>query len=178
MIPRPGIGLNSYEARLVAWLVRNHLELSVTAQKKDIHDPQVVNDFAAMVRDERHLKYLYVLTVADVRGTNPTMWNTWKAALFERLYRHTRRALNRGHENPIDREELIDATREQAMWLLNDSGMNEVTRIAAWGNFDETYFLRHSASEIAWHTEVLAQQNNERSIWLRVCAEKNPTALQ
>ena len=78
-------GLSPYDARLVAWLVRNHLELSITSQKQDIGDPQVINAFARRVGDENHLDYLYVLTCADVRGTNPKLWNSWKDSLFHDL---------------------------------------------------------------------------------------------
>src|SRR5258706_4933513 len=99
-------GLGRYEARLVAWLVRNHLILSITAQKKDISDPDIIHDFARHVRDQAHLDYLYVLTVADVRGTNPKLWNAWKARLFEQFYERTKRALRRGLESPVDQEEL------------------------------------------------------------------------
>jgi [protein-PII] uridylyltransferase len=100
-------GMSQYEARTVAWLVRHHLALSTTAQKQDIGDPDVVIRFATLVSDQAHLDYLYVLTVADVRGTNPKLWNSWKASLFRDLYELTSRALRRGLENPIDREQLI-----------------------------------------------------------------------
>ena len=79
-------GMSRYEARLVAWLVRHHLALSLSAQKKDINDPAVISKFAALVGDETHLDYLYLLTVADVRATSPKLWNSWKAQLFEELY--------------------------------------------------------------------------------------------
>jgi [protein-PII] uridylyltransferase len=79
-------GMSRYDARLVAWLVKAHLLLSMTAQKQDIGDPQVINEFARKVGDEAHLDYLYVLTCADVRGTNPKLWNSWKASLFHDLY--------------------------------------------------------------------------------------------
>ena len=95
-------GLSQYDARTVAWLVRNHLVLSMTAQKKDLSEPDVINEFAALVRDKTHLEYLYVLTVADVRGTNPKLWNSWKATLFRDLYELTAQALRRGLENPIE----------------------------------------------------------------------------
>ncbi|MEM7082383.1 MAG: [protein-PII] uridylyltransferase [Pseudomonadota bacterium] len=151
------IGLDAYDARLVAWLVRHHLVLSVTAQKKDIDDPNVIHEFSQLVRDDMHLKYLYVLTVADVHGTNPNMWNSWKASLFENLYRQTRRALDRGLENPIDRDELITATRRQARERITQLGIDDTMRDTAWTNFDDSYFLRHSADEVAWHTQVLIE---------------------
>jgi [protein-PII] uridylyltransferase len=93
-------GLSRYEARLVAWLVANHLSLSITAQKQDIGDPEVITAFARHVGDETHLDYLYVLTCADVRGTNPRLWNSWKASLFHEFYERVKRALRRGLSRP------------------------------------------------------------------------------
>lgn len=168
------IGLDSYDARLVAWLVAQHLTLSVTAQKKDIDDPDVIHEFSTLVRDETHLRYLYVLTVADVRGTNPKMWNSWKASLFENLYRQTRRALDRGLENPIDREELIENTRRSAIALIEASGIDEEARDRAWRSFDETYYLRHSADEICWHTQVLCEHKTQHGAVAAVRNLNNP----
>ncbi|HXS30978.1 MAG TPA: HD domain-containing protein, partial [Steroidobacteraceae bacterium] len=105
-------GLSPYDARLVAWLVRHHLTLSITAQKKDIGDPAVINEFAQLVGDEARLDYLYLLTCADVRGTNPKLWNSWKASLFQEFYDAVRAALRRGLEKPIDEEQLIAETKE------------------------------------------------------------------
>jgi [protein-PII] uridylyltransferase len=152
-------GLSKYEARTVAWLVRNHLILSTTAQKKDIGDPDVVNEFASLVRDPIHLDYLYVLTVADVRGTNPKLWNSWKATLFRDLYELTSRALRRGLENPIDREQLILEKKSQARDSLAESGISDESIDRVWTLFDESYFLRHRADEIVWHTEWLADSD-------------------
>jgi len=148
-------GLSRYDARLVAWLVRNHLMLSVTAQKKDISDPQVIHDFAQKVGDQAHLDYLYALTVADVRGTNPKLWNSWKASLFEEFYERVKRALRRGLEAPIDQDELVRETREAALALLAQQGVGAETGDATWASFTETYFLRHTPQEIAWHTTLL-----------------------
>src|SRR5690606_34660085 len=111
-------GMSRYDARLVAWLVQHHLLLSLTAQKKDLNDPGVINDFARTVGDETHLDYLYVLTVADVRGTNPKLWNSWKDKLFFELYQATKRALRRGLSDPIDKDELIAETQGRAEQLL------------------------------------------------------------
>ena len=148
-------GLGKYDARTVAWLVRNHLELSTTAQKKDISDPDVINEFAATVGDQAHLDYLYVLTVADIRGTDPQLWNSWKATLLRDLYELTSRALRRGPENPIDREELIKETQTAAAKCLADTGVSDTDVRAIWSLLTEDYFLRYRAEEIAWHTEVL-----------------------
>jgi [protein-PII] uridylyltransferase len=159
-------GLSKYEARIVAWLVRNHLILSTTAQKKDIGDPDVVNEFASLVRDPIHLDYLYVLTVADVRGTNPKLWNSWKATLFRDLYELTSRALRRGLENPIDREQLILEKKSQARDSLAESGISDESIDRVWTLFDESYFLRHRADEIVWHTEWLADSDTGSEVGL------------
>ena len=146
-------GLGRYEARLVAWLVKNHLILSITAQKKDISDPDIIHEFARRVGDQAHLDYLYVLTVADVRGTNPKLWNAWKARLFEEFYERTKRALRRGLETPVDQEELIRETQEQCARenarRCAGSGSPQV-----WAQWTEAYFLRFTPEEIAWHTDA------------------------
>jgi [protein-PII] uridylyltransferase len=146
-------GLGRYEARLVAWLVKNHLILSITAQKKDISDPDVIHDFARRVGDQAHLDYLYVLTVADVRGTNPKLWNAWKARLFEEFYQRTKQALRRGLETPVDQDELIRETQASARALLPGMAADRVERI--WAQWTEAYFLRFMPEEIAWHTTLL-----------------------
>jgi [protein-PII] uridylyltransferase len=149
-------GLSRYDARLVAWLVRHHLIFSVTAQKKDISDPQVIQEFARTVGDQTHLDYLYLLTVADVRGTNPKLWNSWKASLFHDFYERVRRALRRGLETPLEHEELVAETKAHALELLD---LGQVTRARAaqiWSRFNAVYFLRYTAAEVAWHTELLA----------------------
>jgi [protein-PII] uridylyltransferase len=151
-------GLSRYDARLVAWLVRNHLELSLTAQKQDISDPEVVNAFARRVGDETHLDYLYVLTCADVRGTNPKLWNSWKASLFHEFYERVKRALRRGLESPIDEEELIRESQHAARRLLTEQGVTGADIERAWRRFSAPYFLRHTPDEIAWHTRLLAER--------------------
>jgi [protein-PII] uridylyltransferase len=150
-------GLGRYEARLAAWLVRNHLILSITSQKKDISDPDIIHDFARRVGDQVHLDYLYVLTVADVRGTNPKLWNAWKARLFEQFYERTKRALRRGLETPVDQEELIRETQEQARAKMPEVPADQVSRV--WSQWTEAYFLRYTPEEIAWQTALLADRH-------------------
>jgi len=152
-------GLSRYDARLVAWLVRNHLQLSLTAQKKDIGDPQVINAFARLVGDETHLDYLYVLTCADVRGTNPRLWNSWKASLFHEFYERVRAALRRGLESPIDQEQLLRENQEGARLLLAAQGVASSGIDRTWARLSQAYFLRHSPEEIAWHTRLLAARD-------------------
>lgn len=154
-------GMSAYDARTVAWLVRQHLVLSMTAQKKDIGDPDVINEFAKLVGDQRHLDYLYILTVADVRGTNPKLWNSWKATLFHDLYAQTSRALRHGLENPIDREQLIEETQAAARTTLAELNISDESISEVWPLMTEDYFLRYRADEIAWHTEVLAESDTE-----------------
>jgi [protein-PII] uridylyltransferase len=154
-------GLSRYDARLVAWLVRNHLVLSVTAQKKDISDPKVIHEFATHVGDQNHLDYLYVLTVADVRGTNPKLWNNWKASLFAEFYERTKQALRRGLESPIDREELIAETQAQARDLIALTRLNAPQQQRVWSRLTDDYFLRHTPEEITWHTQMLADRDLE-----------------
>lgn len=154
-------GMSRYDARMVSWLVRNHLVFSVTAQKKDISDPQVVNDFAQLVGDQMHLDYLYVLTVSDVRGTNPKLWNNWKASLFAEFYERVKRALRRGLENMIDKDELISETKSAARERLLASGISEELMEKIWKRFPEIYFVRFTANEIAWHTELLSKQDED-----------------
>ncbi len=159
-------GLSKYEARIVAWLVKNHLILSTTAQKKDIGDPEVINEFASIVGDPLHLSYLYLLTVADVRGTDPKLWNSWKAQLFFDLYELTRRALRRGLENPIDREQLILEKQTRARKMLSASGLADKRIDEVWHLMNSNYFLRHRPNEIAWHTEWLADSDCNSEVGL------------
>ena len=159
-------GLSEYDARTVEWLVRHHLILSMTAQKKDLSDPEVINEFAALVRDETHLDYLYVLTVADVKGTNPKLWNSWKSMLFRDLYELTARALRRGLENPIDSELLIGETQHAAAQLLAESETRAEDVERVWQLFTADYFLRYRSGEIAWHTRVLADADTQSDFGL------------
>jgi len=159
-------GMSQYDARLVAWLVRQHLALSTTAQKKDIGDPDVINEFARQVGDSTHLDYLYVLTVADVRGTNPKLWNAWKARLFRDLYELASRALRRGNEKPIDREQLIMEKRDDARHVLENAGVDTARINEVWALLNDNYFLRHRSDEIAWHTEWLADSDTVSDVGL------------
>jgi [protein-PII] uridylyltransferase len=152
-------GLAPDDARLVAWLVRHHLELSITSQKQDIGDPQVINAFARKVGDETHLDYLYVLTCADVRSTNPKLWNSWKASLFSDFYQRVKRALRRGPDSPVDPEHLVRETQDTARELLITRGVAEESIGAVWTRFTPGYFLQHSPEEVAWHTRLLAERD-------------------
>jgi [protein-PII] uridylyltransferase len=171
-------GLGRYEARLVAWLVRNHLILSITSQKKDISDPDIIHEFARRVGDQAHLDYLYVLTVADVRGTNPKLWNAWKARLFEEFYERTKRALRRGLETPVDQDELIRETQQAAHARMSQVAQEEIAKV--WSQWTEAYFLRFTPEEIAWHTSLLASRRPDDDtplVAIRQLAERGGTAV-
>ncbi|MDX1803802.1 MAG: [protein-PII] uridylyltransferase [Alcanivorax sp.] len=152
-------GLTAWDAKLVAWLVRNHLTMSVTAQRKDISDPEVVYEFARKVGDLVHLDYLYVLTVADINATNPTLWNSWRASLLRQLYTDTKRALRRGLNNPVEKQDWIDETRDAAMKMLIDRDCDASAIETLWANIGDEYFLREMPRDIAWHTEALLQRD-------------------
>ena len=142
------------DSELVVWLVRHHLEMSVVAQKQDISDPDVLAAFAAIVMDERHLTALYLFSVADIRGTSPKVWNTWKGQLFEELFNQTRRFLLSGGQTPL-RQGIIQQQQEEALRLLRYFAVPETAQEGLWNQLDTVYFLRHSAEEIAWHARAL-----------------------
>ena len=149
-------GMSRYDSRLVAWLVRQHLALSLTAQKKDINDPEIIREFATLVGDENHLNYLYLLTVADVRATNPKLWNTWKAQLFQETYELTKRALRQGLETPVDKEVLINEKRQKALTLMQANEEEADNARHLWRHLGDEYLLRSRPEEIAWHTTLLS----------------------
>ena len=149
--------LSEYDAGLVTWLVENHLIMSSTAQRQDISDPVVVNRFAKRVRDPMQLDYLYLLTVADIRATNPGMWNSWKDALLKQLYYSTRRALHRGLQDPMERSEHIQKVQEAARELL---GADTSVYTAIWERLGDEYFLRHIPWQVAHHTCLLLERTD------------------
>jgi [protein-PII] uridylyltransferase len=152
-------GLGRWDANLVAWLTQSHLMMSMTAQKKDVSDPDVIYEFAQKVGDIAHLDYLYALTVADICATNPTLWNTWRASLLRQLYTQTKRAIRRGLGNPIDKQEWITESREAALQQLNDAfPADKIT--ALWDQLGDDYFLRENPKDIAWHTRAILEKSS------------------
>ncbi len=154
-------GLSHFDTRLVAWLVENHLLMSMTSQRRDITDPEVVNGFARAIGDRVRLDYLYLLTIADIRGTNPALWNSWKDALLTELYDGTLRALRRGVRNPLEREEWIAETQGESLATLMRSDLRKDAILAVWTKLGDEYFLRHWPDEITWHTEAIARAREE-----------------
>lgn len=148
-------GLSKRDTELVVWLVRHHLFMSVTAQRKDISDPEVIWEFASFVKDQEHLDYLFILTVADINATNPTMWNSWRASLMRQLYLETRRALRRGLDSPIDAEMLSDEHKQRALEILMEENVDMLEAEEVWSKIEEEYFIRSNGDEIAWNTEAI-----------------------
>lgn len=149
-------GLDHRDAELVQWLVRHHLLMSLTAQRKDISDPVVIHEFATLVGDPDRLNYLYLLTVADIRATNPSLWNSWKSALLHELFVSTRRAFRSGLEKPIDVDARVRSTKADTLQLLDRLGMARKAVEQIWGMIADDYFLRCQPEEIAWHTLAIA----------------------
>ena len=149
-----------WDTRLIVWLVQHHLVMSTTAQRKDLSDPQVIHDFAQLVGDQTRLDYLYVLTVADINATNPTLWNSWRASLLRQLYSETKRALRRGLEHPVDREEQIRQTQNAALDILVRNGIDLDDAEQLWSQLGDDYFLRHTAADVAWHTDAILQHSS------------------
>jgi len=144
--------MSAEDTELLVFLVRNHLAMSQVAQKQDLSDPQVIQDFAQLVGTPRKLSALYLLTVADIRGTSPKVWNAWKGKLLENLFSHTGAALGGSLD---DTNTILRQRMEQAAGLTRLAGLRDETREEFWKQLDVAYFLRHEAPDIAWHTRHL-----------------------
>lgn len=150
-------GLPQKDINLIAWLVRHHLLMSAVSQRKDISNPDVIRDFANIVGSEVRLDFLYALTVADINATNPSLWNSWRASLMRQLYTETKRALRRGLENPVDKDDWIKENQDSALEELENLGFSGQEIKDLWEGIGEDYFLREKVEDIVWHTEAIAQ---------------------
>ena len=142
-------GIAKEDTSLIVWLVQHHLTMSQVAQKKDLGDPEVIRQFADLVGSERRLTALYLLTVADIRGTSPKVWNAWKGKLLEDLYRMTLRVLGGATTDP---HAVLEGRKEEARALLRLAAMDDTAHEALWKQLDVGVFLRHDARDIAWFT--------------------------
>ena len=143
------------DIQMVKWLVRHHLLMSMTAQRKDISNPEVIHEFATLVGDQNTLHHLYLLTVADIRATNPNLWNSWKSALLQELFTATRWAFRRGLERPLEQADKIRTVRAETRALLERLGIDAATTERVWDICPDEYFLRYLPEEIAWHTVAI-----------------------
>ncbi len=153
------VGMSEYDAHFVAWLVRYHLIMSFSSQREDLNDSEVISRFATKVGDQEHLDNLYLLTVADMRGTGPTVWNDWKGKMLEHIYMATSRALLMDSPQHDAVESRINEIRMDAQDALNNSQEinNQVAQF--WDYLDDEYFLCYDADTIAWHAQTTASSS-------------------
>lgn len=158
--------LSHPDIRLVAWLVRNHLVMSMTAQRKDINDPAIIHEFAILVGDNMYLDYIYLLTVSDIRATSPKVWNSWKDSLLAQLYTLTKIALNKGLENPLLQEELITNAKAITLGKLTDNNYSGEAITQLWSTLPAEYFIKFQTEEIIWQTQAIldAQEQNQTAL--------------
>jgi [protein-PII] uridylyltransferase len=159
--------LPSADVELLAWLVREHLLMSVTAQRQDISDPAVITRFAERIADREHLEYLYLLTCADIAGTSPKLWNAWKDRLLADLYTATRYALRRGLEHPLHADEIIADTRAMAEAMLENEGIDDADVQRVWAGFPAEAFLRYRPEQLAWQTRGLIGSDETTTVLVR-----------
>jgi [protein-PII] uridylyltransferase len=168
------LGLSSAATGLVAWLVRWHLVMSVTAQRQDITDPVVVHRFAEQVADWERLDYLYLLTVADINGTSPKLWNAWRDRLLSDLYSATRYVLRAESGELPKADERVAETRARAEAILAANGVDAETIAQIWMDFPEESFLRYGPEQIAWQTAAIAANDDGGQALVRI----NPTGAR
>jgi len=147
-------GVSKDDTQLIAFLVREHLTMSRVAQKEDLSDPEVIQAFCQRVGNERYLRALYLLTVADIRGTSPKVWNAWKGKLLEDLYRASAAVLGGQAHDP---DAVVETRKRQALETLNLYAMPFESHKDLWASLDVGYFMRHEAADIAWHTRQLSR---------------------
>ncbi|MGI9279066.1 MAG: [protein-PII] uridylyltransferase [Endozoicomonas sp.] len=159
-------GLRRVDTKLIVWLVREHLTLSITAQKKDLSDLEVIQDFARKVGNLNNLNHLYLLTVADINATNPELWNGWRSSLLQQLYSQTRQVLEYGIENMPDSDERLQDIQQETLELLDDTGLDLKMIHSLWDTLDDDYFSRHDPHEIAWHTRGILEHTGQEPLIL------------
>ena len=148
-------GLPEHDVELMDWTVRHHLLMSMTAQGKDIDDPAVQLEFARTVGTLERLDHLYLLTVADIRATNPELWNSFKRSLLQSLHRHARLILERGLDDPLGDGTVIARRQVRTLAELDPLHADDPRREELWKRLGESHFRQHQADEIARHTEIL-----------------------
>ncbi|HBH36448.1 MAG TPA: [protein-PII] uridylyltransferase, partial [Gammaproteobacteria bacterium] len=152
---------------LVAWLVRSHLVMSMTAQRKDIEDPSVIHEFARQVETPERLDYLYLLTVADMRATNPKRWNSWKGSLLGQLHRSTHLALTTDIDAQTRNARQIAQNKQQALQQLRQRYV-ESKITTHWASLSDNYFLQNSVDGIVWQTSLLLDHAGQTTPQLHI----------
>ncbi|GAA0815859.1 bifunctional uridylyltransferase/uridylyl-removing protein GlnD [Colwellia asteriadis] len=158
--------MSKHDSNMVAWLVEHHLLMSIIAQRRDISDENVIRSFGEKVRDEAHLNYLYCLTVADMRATNESLWNSWKSNLLKDLYFNTLRAFRHGLEKPVEIRSKIRENQQGAMNILFSADVDVQLIKELWSEFRVDYFLRYSPEQIARHSENIIKHDRKKPLVL------------
>lgn len=149
--------ISAKNTAIIAWLVKHHLLMSVVAQRRDIYDPDVIRDFAAIVKSQEQLDLLYVLTLADIRATNNNLWNDWKASLLRELYLLTQKALDNGLQCQMTLNDRIEDYKAKAIALLEQRDVDLAACKHIWQYYSKDYFARFSPIQIAWHTQCIVE---------------------
>lgn len=165
--------IDGKDSELIAWLVRHHLLMSVTAQRRDIYDPVVVNEFANEVKSQYRLDFLYCLTLADIRATNNNLWNDWKAALLRELYLLTQKALENGLQCQKTFNERVKDHKASSLVLLKQRGIDSNKCNDFWSQIAPDYFVRFTPQQIAWHTECVIKKGKLAATDILVCASNH-----
>ena len=169
--------LDESDASIVSWLVKNHLLLSIIVQKKDISDPDVINDFADRVISVQRLSYLYLLTVADIRGTNLKLWTSWKHSLLQQFYISVKNSLQSKHKaTEEDQKTKLQKKKISALAKLMKKGFSSDACEKLWSNLDASYFLQHSEKTLCWHTESILSDHQLPLLKLRN-SSRNSTVI-
>jgi [protein-PII] uridylyltransferase len=163
------------QSSMIAWLVEQHLLMSVVAQRRDIYDPDVIKDFASEVKSHAHLDLLYALTLADIRATNDNLWNDWKASLLRELYLLTQQALDNGFECKRTFQERVDEHKELALQRLRNKGVDAASANPFWSQMRSDYFVRFKPKQIAWHTETIIKAGDIADDDILVAASNQTT---
>lgn len=153
--------LSEWDAKLVSWLVDKHLLMSMTAQRKDITDPVVIQEFAKQMGDSLHLDYMLAMTVADIRATNPNLWNSWRSSLLHQLYSNTKRLFSQGLENTVNRDDRIADKKDLARDQLRSLGLKLDQINDVWEHTSAEYFVRESTPNIVWHSHAIALHESD-----------------
>ncbi|MCY4421154.1 MAG: [protein-PII] uridylyltransferase [Gammaproteobacteria bacterium] len=160
--------LSTFDANLVGWLVENHLVMSKTAQHSDTNDPGVLKDFAENVGNLVRLHYLYLLTIADIRGTNPKLWDSWRSTLLADLYQNTSQFLHHGLDSPVEPKELIQEVKASALQHLDRQGIARDRCLTFWEELEEDYFLRHSDDEVARQASAIFEHGSDGEVVVNI----------
>lgn len=165
------------ERELVRWLVEEHLLMSMTAQRRDISDPAVIDDFARRVGNARRLEHLYVLTVADIAATRPKLWNSWKDSLMRELYDVTAEYLSGGIDEPLDRAEMAAAIRDEALEILTGNGLDAADCTVLFGRLSDTAIARLDADQLAWSAGLVLPDQGASRVACRNLDSKGVTEV-